>query len=305
MEEYIIPSKTKSIDFNERQVSSNSSENSTNLTILSLQTIESEKAKIEDSLLNRTIHTTFNEEGILNSVYIREISSLVNDSKGYESDSNETMFEGVYRNITLPQFKEEELNDTNTSKSKDFGLELSKMENEQINLINLTYYFFDENKTIFDYFENIEYQIFNQTEYDNQVSDKVVKQIMEGQNITDYSLVSTTEIDEDNNPLRKLLEDNELYYGEKKITEVQEIFNHNLLGIIIKAELLIINDPSNGKTYSESAFEVSAIDRFILTKEETFCNRHILIKNQNNMAYDLIQMIQERNTNLKTQKLTH
>ena len=39
---------------------------------------------------------------------------------------------------------------------------------------------------------------------------------MEGENITDYSLVSTTEIDEDNNPLRKLLEDNELYYGEKK-----------------------------------------------------------------------------------------
>ena len=89
----------------------------------------------------------------------------------------------------------------------------------------------------------------------------------------------------------------ESYYGIKKLIHKRELFNHNLIGLILKGDIYSEIDPSLGTT---KVYLISQFGNYNKRYgfKELRTNLHIIIERTNQMTYNLIKVLNQLNNNI-------
>ena len=263
--------------------------NYSNLTHYSLKNAECEDAKMEGSTVNSTTYSIINDKGLLESVEQNIVSVMETQNMGNNGNDRETdmLYSTVYDNNNQISFidSEEINNDTNQNQNIDFGISSLVTTNSQT--INLSDYFINEdiNKKIYSYFDNFVYEKYNESsELENkeegEEDDNEYENRKEGKN-------------------KRNLNSNQenTYYGMKKITQVKQLYKYNLIGLKMEKQLYIENDPSTGivSLYTISIF---GNKNSKYKTGDTYSNLHIIIDKKNQMGYNLITLLNQSNYEL-------
>ena len=174
-------------------------------------------------------------------------------------------------------------NDTN--QNFDFGINSLITINSQI--INLSDYFINEdiNMKLYSYFDNIIYEKYNES--DNSKIENIEEEEEEEDEYENKK--------EGNN--KRNLNQEDTYYGMKKITQVKQLYKYNLIGLRMEKQLFIENDPSTGiiSIYTISIFGNKNTK---IKTGENYSNLHIIIEKKNQMGYKLITLLNQSNYEL-------
>jgi len=239
-EEYLVEPLTNSINLELREVNENSkivddniTLNYSNLTQYSIKNVESDEAKMEGSIKNITIYSIIDKNGILELVEQNSFSSMITqDYDNYEEiEYANNLKQKIYdkdNQLSMDDInetkKEEELNE-----NKRIQFNISSIEIINSIIINRSDYF--ENKTLnnklYEYFDSFEYKLYNNSY--NNISEKIL---------------NNETIEERN------LEEDESYYGFKKITYMKSLYNYNFLGLKMEKKIFTEINPKKGTTSS-------------------------------------------------------
>ena len=270
VEEYLIPPEEETFNYNLREKNNISNCKNINLTEFSMENIENNEVNLKNSLLNKTVYTTINNEGILESVTEIEIALLINEKE----EEKEKIIEDYKTNITF---------------------DIEEMYFRTISQLNLTDYFIDENlnKILYDYFDKYFYVLFNETYYSEYIKENILNE----NNLTnDKSTTEVSESNEDN--LRRTSATSNTYYGMNKIINERDLYSHNFLGLKMQKKIINELDPFTGEISSYFILIFGNIIRKIKTSEQQ-TNLHIILEKKNKMAFNLIQLLQQSNLELK------
>ena len=277
MEEYLTPSTEEHKYYDLREKSNNS--NITNLTEFSMENIANEEVNLENSELNKTIYTSINKDGFLESVTNLEKVIILNQ----ENKEQEEYIDDIINN--------------NTS-NIDFGIKSMSFEiNNELDFKgNLT------NKSIvtslLNIFENTTYELFNDTYYNEYISLFVKEKIIKENNSSNESrfLESNEEIKEYN--IRRTSSESDMYYGINKLVNEKDLYSYNFLGLKMQKKIINELDPSTGKSLTYFNLMFGNINHKIKTSEQS-SNLHIILEKKNKMAFNLIQLLYKTNSDLK------
>ena len=148
------------------------------------------------------------------------------------------------------QFMQETFNENNQLSSEDvkddfkynisFGLD--GLYFDTINQVNLTENFSNIiiSKTLFEYFDNFTYELFNE-EYYNQYLYSLIEEKLTKENNISYSSSN-----EETDNLRRNDNLDSTYYGMKNIINEKDLYNYNLLGLIMQKQIYNELDQSTG-----------------------------------------------------------
>ena len=166
IEEYLSSPSDISSNYNVREKTNSS--NITNLIEFSTENIESKEVHLENSILNKTINTNINKEGLLESVTEIENAMILNE-KNEEDDISKIIFNNM-SNITF---------------------DIDRMFFETIKELKLIDYCTDEKiiKNLFNYFDNNSYELFNETYYNEYISLLVKERVVKEYNLTNESYI--------------------------------------------------------------------------------------------------------------------
>ena len=147
VEEFLIPSTKESINYDLREKINYPNYKNINLTEFSMGNIENKEVNLKNSLVNKTIYTSINNEGFLESVTEIETALIINEKE-------EEIIEDYKTNITF---------------------DIDKIHFETISHLNLSNYFIDENlnKILYDYFDKFDYILFNEIYYNEYLKENV------------------------------------------------------------------------------------------------------------------------------------
>ena len=298
IEQTLIPNEAD-IDVNLRQLDK-AEDNSSQITLLSLQNFQTDKGKLLGSLNNKTVHTNITSDGLVNSIQQVDNAVLTNETRDKIAD--EYIYKEVYDENSLFQKDDYEFEDIEDTEPPNNTLGLTGMDLDSINSIELLSDLMDENGTLIEYFSSIEYIEFNESAYEDHLLTQMGGEFLEHLNATNYTVmdiqVEEREIiktaNESSNTLRNLGDNwDSSYYGQKKISNVKSIFDKSFLGLSMKKYTETINYPHNGKIYVETVFSLGAL-KYTIDKQEQYSNNHILIKNTNCLGNDLIELISDK-----------
>jgi len=262
IEEYLTIPDSESENFDLRQAD-NLNKNYSNLTQYSMNNIESDEVEMEGSVENTTIYTIINKEGILESV---EQITLTK----FESPNTDN-FEDMSNNDDNNNGKQEGINDAQPKSNISFNIGSIFIIGTHI--INCSTYFTDDslNKLLYKYFDNFTYKLY----------------VREENNITE---------EEEKNETRNL-EENDEYYGMKKINHVKYLYKYNLIGLKMEKQIRTEIDPSTGIV--NSYFIVTFGNKNLKMKlADQHSNMHIITERKNQMGYNLILLLQQTNIDL-------
>jgi len=296
IEEYKTTSLIPSFNYDLREANkineSSSDENNndkiegsySNLTQYSLKNAECEDAKMEGSTVNTTTYSIINDKGLLESVEQKLISVMETQNMGNGNDrETDLLYSSVYDNNNQISFIDnEEINNApNQNQNIDFGISSLITINSQI--INLSDYFINEeiNKKLYSYFDNFVYEKYNESD-DNSKIENIKEDEKENK--------------KEGNNKRNLNQEN-TYYGMKKITQVKQLYNYNLLGIKMEKQLYIENDPSTGIA-SIYAISIFGNKNTKIKTGDSYSNLHVIIDKKNQMGYNLITLLNQSNYEL-------
>ena len=267
IEEYLtIPnSETENYDLRQAEENSdNSNKNYSNLTQCSMNNVESDEVEMEGSQENTTIYTIINDEGLLESAEQITITKFISPN----TDNFEDMFPNENNNVNVEnnQISSNEniegINDTQPKTNISFNIGNLTIIGSHI--INCSNYFKDDslNKLLYKYFDNFNYELYVKEENND------------------------TENDEENeeDEKRKLEENNE-YYGMKKIEHIKQLYKYNLIGLKMEKQISTEIDPSTGiiNTYFVTTF----VNKNIKIKmADQYSNLHIITKKK--IKWDII-----------------
>ena len=293
LETEIIPFE-KDIDIQLRQLDNNG-DNTNNITLLSYEDVNNEKAKLTGSLDKKEVFTNINERGIVSNIYELENTQLVSGVKDEAQDKY--IKEKAYNNTLFNEdtFKVE--NETEIQDEQTMGL--NNMDNNNSNIINLLDDFTDENGTFIEYFSSTEYELFNDSVYENYVLENMgADYLINGSNI---SISITDEHEESTDSLRNLeYEDDYPYYGQEITKNIRDIYSKDIVGLTMKTYVETTYYPHNGKTISET-FYVIGSQKSSISKQNTISNSHILARNKNHMTNELLVSLQKIKSDLDFQ----
>ena len=283
-EEYLTISKAESFNQDLRQIKkcpknlndSNNDNNYSNLTQFSMRNVENDEVNMEGSEENTTIYTLINDEGILE--YVEDISitkfiSPKNDN--YDQDFSDEKYKDIYNDDNQISYLDVTQNENNNFQSKNnISFNISNVTILNSHIINCSNYFINEsfNKILFNYFDNFTYKLYKKEEdQNNSFLDK-----------------------EDN---KRYLQENNEYYGMKKINYAKPIYKYNLIGLKMAKEISTEINPSTGitDTYFVSIFGNKNLK---IKMDSQYTNMHIITKNKNQMGYNLLLLLQQTNDNL-------
>ena len=96
--------------------------------------------------------------------------------------------------------------------------------------------------------------------------------------------------------LRRISE--KTYYGMKNTINKRDLYNYNLLGLVMKNQIFNELDPSTG--ISNSYLEITFGNKNIKVKSsEEYSNLHIILEKKNQMIFSLIKLVNQSNYDLK------
>ena len=268
IEEFLIPPGEESFNYDLREKNNNTNSKNINLTEFSIENIENTEVNLKNSMLNKTISTSINDEGFLESVTEKESALIINEK------NEEKNIEDYKTNITF---------------------DIDEMYFETITQLTLSNNFIDENlnNILHEYFDSYSYILFNDTYYNEYIK----KNILNRNNLTNNGTVpEVTEINDKN--LRRISSNSNTYYGMSKIMNEKDLYNYNFLGLTMKKTIFNEVDPFTGKITSYFNMIFGNINRKIKTSEQQ-TNLNIILEKKNKMAFNLIQLLQKSNLELK------
>jgi len=289
----ILPSE-KDIDIQLRQIEKNK-DNSNNITLVSYEDLYSEKAKLTGSLDNKEVYTNINNEGLVSSIYESQNTEMISNVKDEAQDKY--IKDTAYTNTT---FDEEIFKIENETELQDnISIKVKSMNANNTNLVNLMDDLSDDNGTLIEYLSSIEYEIFNDSVYENYLLKEMGTEYLDNLNSSNLSI--TEENYEDNtSSLRELLSFSDYpYYGQDITRNIKDVYTKEILGITIKKYIETSIYPHNGKTTIENIFIFGSLKKS-LSKRSINTNNHILIKNKNSMTNQFV--IYLSNINLKDEQ---
>jgi len=295
IEEYITPPllAPNNIDLREKNNCPNCTGN--NLTEFSSELFGSDKATLENSMLNKTIYTKINENGILESVTDNEISILKNErilSEDLADSINKAKIFDENNLITLEDIQEEE-----NKENMNFGLEgMNVTVTKHLNLIDN----FSKNeilKGLYEYFDSLKFKVFDEEYYNEYIVSLIEDKIKNEYNLTNNFSIENVESDEIER-IRRLDIEKNTYYGMKKMINVRDLYNYNLLGLKMQQQMYNELDPRTGLGESYFIMTFGNINRKIKSPPQQ-SNLHIIIEKKNQMTFNLIQLLYQSNLDLK------
>ena len=179
----------------------------------------------------------------------------------------------------------------------DFGIEgMNVTVNKHLNLIDN----FSKNevlKALYEYFDSLQFKVFDEEHYNEYIVSLIEDKIKKEYNSTNNFSIENVESDEIER-IRRLDIEKNTYYGMKKMINVKDLYNYNLLGLKMQQQLYNELDPKTGLSNSYFIMTFGNINRKIKSSPQQ-SNLHIIIKNKNQMTYNLIQLLYQSNLDLK------
>ena len=266
---------------NSKIVDDNIALNYSNLTQYSLNNVESDEAKMEGSIKNITIYSIIDKDGILELIEQNSFSSMITqDNDNYEEiEYANNLKQKIYdkdNQLSMDDIKEtkkeEELNENQRIK-----FDISSIDIINSIIINRSDYFENEtlNKKLYEYFDSFEYELYNNSY--NNISEKIL---------------NNETIEERN------LEEDENYYGFKKITYMKSLYNYNFLGLKMEKQIFTEINPKKGTTTSYF-ITIFGNKNTKIKISELQSNMHIILEKKNQMAYNLLELLNQSNKDLK------
>ena len=270
MEESIVSSNDKSKYYDLREKSNNSNE--INLIEFSMENLESKEANLKNSELNKTINTSINKDGLLESVTQIERAIIVN-----EENNGEDISEIIHNN------------------KSDINFDIKSMSFETFYELNIKDNFTNKKiiNNLLNVFQNTKYVIFNETFYNEYMSSLIKEKIIKENNISNDNIIP--DLTNENN-LRSTSSNN--YYGMNKLINEKDLYSYNLLGLKMQKQIFNEIEPSTGKSSTYSNLVFGNINKKIKTGEQ-HTNLHIILEKKNQMAFNLIQLLHKTNLDLK------
>ena len=292
-EEDIIPIEDN-IGIQLREVKTNE-DNSSNLTLLSLGSINSGSAKLTGSLDNSTVLTNIDANGNVNEVNLAQKSEFVSGVKDEELD--EYIYGNTYDEDTA--FEKEHFTAENETEMIDESsdLKIQGLENDNTNSVKLADDNFDDG-TIIEYFDSTNFEEFNDTVYDNFNLESMGNDYL---NDSNESYQITDEYYENNTSLRRLANSDYPYYGQKIMSTVKEVYSKSFAGITMRTYVETIVYPHNGQTLVNTKSIFGSVQK-TLNSQTSYTNSHIITKNKNTMAYDLINFLLNKRSEAENYK---
>jgi len=283
IEEYLEEPLSDSINIDLREANENSkklderkTQNYSNLTQYSIKNVESDEVKMEGSLTNTTIYSIIDKDGILESVE-QKINSLM-VSQDYDSPE-EVEYRNHLNNKIYDNNNQLSLDDIQSTKNEDelrnnnikFNISSIYIINSMI--INRSDYLENEtiSKQLYEYFDSFTYKQYNMNS-DNDKSNENIK----GRN----------------------LQEEESYYGFKKLTYMKPLYDYNLLGFKMGKHIFTEISPYKGTTTSYFVM-VFGNKNIKIKLNEQQSNMHIILERKNQMAYNLLLLLNQSNKDLK------
>jgi cephalosporin hydroxylase len=130
---------------------------------------------------------------------------------------------------------------------------------------------------------------------DSLLTEKIIK---ENNLKNDDFIINSVEENIDNQTLRRMENLDYTYYGMKKLTNVKDLFNYNLLGLKMQKQILNEINPSTGTSISYFILTFGLINQKIKTSEQR-SNMHLILRNKNQMIFNLMQLLYKSNIELK------
>jgi hypothetical protein len=262
IEEYLTIPDSESEKYDLRQAD-NLNKNYSNLTQYSMNNVESDEVEMEGSVENTTVYTIINDEGILESV------EQITMTK-FESPNTDN-FEDMFNNDDYNNEEKEGINDTQPKYNISF--DIGSIFIIGTHIINCSSYFTDDslNKLLYEYFDNFTYELY----------------VKEENNVTD---------EEEKNETRDL-EENDEYYGMKKIKHSKYLYKYNLIGLKMEKQIYTEINPSTGivNTYFIITFGNKNLK---MKMADQYSNMHIITERKNQMGYNLILLLHQTHIDL-------
>ena len=137
-------------------------------------------------------------------------------------------------------------------------------------------------RNLYHYFDNFEYELFNETYYNDYLSSQMVKSILKENNLTEDDIEilekneNATEESDNSFNLRRISDTNS-YYGIQKTLSNRDLYNYNMLGMPMRGQIFNELDPSTGIGYSYFIMTFGMKNNKIKTKEQ-YSNLHIILE---------------------------
>ena len=159
VEDEIIPSE-KEIDLKLREITNNG-DNSSNITLLSLEEIDSDQAKLTGSLDNKTVTTNIDENGKVMGITQNQKSQFVSGVRDPSLDVY------IYNNSYSEEssFDKEDFMEEDESKwiNEENPIKIKSFDAGNSNTVNLLEDFADDNGTLIEHFNSFVFEEFNDT----------------------------------------------------------------------------------------------------------------------------------------------
>ena len=265
---------------NLKNLDDNKTQNYSNLTQYSIKNIESDEAKMEGSSSNTTIYSIVDKDGILESVEQKIYSLMV--SQDYDSpeevEYRNHLNNKIYGNnhLSLDDMQSTENEDELKNNNVKFNISSIYIINSMI--INRSDYLENEtiSKQLYEYFDNFTYKQFNIDSYNDKSNEAIFNE----------------------NTKERNLKEEESYYGFKKLTYMKPLYDYNLLGFKMGKQIFTEISPDKGTTTSYFVM-VFGNKNIKIKLNEQHSNLHIILERKNQMAYNLLLLLNQSNKDLK------
>ena len=285
IEEFLTPSDkiSQNLELREKINCSNCSEQ--NLYEISVNNINSDEIDTEGGSLNKSIFRTVNKDGILESIIELENIILKKDDDEDYMDNED-------------KYEENESNYTQGN-NYDFPFDIENLSFDNINKILLKDKTSNDEiiKSLYKYFDEFQYELFNETFYNEYMTSQMLNNLIKENNLTEDQLNITYRNKNDfNNGKRRASEIN--YYGMAKTVNKRDLYNYNLIGLVMQSQIFNEFNPATGiaQSYIITTFGNKNMK---IKSSEIYSNLHIILEKKNQMIFNLIKLVNQSNYDLK------
>ena len=282
------PPETKSYNIDLRGIKLDKN-NNTNLTEYSVNNLENNNMKFENSILNTIILRNIDKDGYLKSIEEIQIMKMYQYDDMEKNDEEQNSQVINKDNLISEEDLSNDENDINKFKFNISGIGIESTNNifllDNINNTEL-------NKKLYNYFDAIQYKIYNEADYQEGISKEDVN-IIEN----DTELLSKKDLYLLNKKKYRNLDTCKSYYGLTYITYEKDLYNLNLLGLKLEGKILVETNFSTGIISSYFDMKIGGLKKKFIF-EEQHSNMHIITQQTNQMTWKYMTLLEKSNKDL-------
>ena len=243
VEEYFSTPLTNSTNLDFREANNFNNSKNSNLTELSIKTIENDNGRIEGSQINTTTHILLDKNGLLQSaeeIMTTSMTSLENNDEDEDDEETILLKKEIYNEnnqISISDIYDDNNDKSEEEKNNKFKFNITGIYLTNRHIFNCTNSILKDKlyQQLYNYFDKFSYKLYNLT-YDEL--NEILYANFSHNNSYNYTYNET-------NNKRNLIEENDnSYYCMKTMTNVKEAYNYNLLGLKMSGNIFSEIQPS-------------------------------------------------------------